>query len=53
MIDIHVHYGQFYEKCFDPEQIIGSLLKFSVNRIGLMPTLTKNGDNVLESHKTI
>lgn len=53
MIDIHVHFGQFYDKYYDPEQVIGDLLKMGVSQIGLMPTLTRNGDNVLETHQTM
>ncbi len=53
MIDIHTHFGQFYNNYYDPEQVIGNLIKLGVTQIGLMPTLTKNGDNVFESHQVM
>lgn len=51
MKDIHVHYGQFRGKFYPPEQVIADLRTIGVDQIGLMPSISKTGDNVLESHK--
>lgn len=51
MIDIHVHFGQFNENFYDPDQIVNDLIKFGADQIGLMPTISKKGDNILDSHK--
>jgi predicted TIM-barrel fold metal-dependent hydrolase len=51
MIDIHVHFGHFYDNYLNPDQVIQDLVKMGVSKVGLMPTLTRNGDNVLESHE--
>lgn len=53
MIDIHVHYGQFEEIFFDGIQVISNLEKIGINQIGLMPLLTKNGDNIFSSHQIL
>lgn len=53
MIDIHVHFGQFDNIYFNPDQIIDNLIKIGIKRIGLMPTIRKNGDNILEAHNNM
>jgi len=50
MIDIHIHFGQFNNIYFNPDQIINDLIKIGIKRIGLMATITKVGDNIFESH---
>jgi len=53
LIDIHVHYGQFRENYYSPDKIITDLKSNGVNKIGLMPTINKLGDNILVSHRTM
>jgi predicted TIM-barrel fold metal-dependent hydrolase len=51
MKDIHVHYGQFRGELYPPEQVIADLRTIGVDQIGLMPSISKTGDNVLDSHR--
>lgn len=51
MLDIHVHFGQFNENFYNPDKIINDLIELGVDQIGLMPFISKNGDNTLDSHK--
>lgn len=53
MIDIHVHYGQYEKTYFDVFQVISDLEEIGITKIGLMPFLTKNGDNIFHSHQTL
>lgn len=51
MIDIHVHFGQFNNNFFNPDQVIDDLINIGIKNIGLMPTITEIGDNIFESHE--
>jgi predicted TIM-barrel fold metal-dependent hydrolase len=51
MVDIHNHFGQFGNQKYSPNKVLSDLMKLEVAKIGLMPLLSKKGDNLLESHR--
>lgn len=53
MVDIHVHFGQFGEKYFHPDKVLDGLMSVGVDQIGLMSSINKTGNNVLDSHSTM